>query len=142
MRKLDVNIKNKIITFSIMVAISIVLFYIGCCLNSIVINNNCGRMPVDDTEVRNNNTHFPYSNKSEINNWYLSDIFYYDSGVFQIMFNLYPPILLGDYYIIGGIFSLGDYFILMGFYSGLLTYVFCITFIIKTIINRENENNI
>lgn len=138
MRKLDINIKNRIITYSIMIALSIVLFYIGACLNSIVIDNNGGRMPVDDTEVFNENTHFPYSNKSEINNWYLSDIFYYERGVWEIIWNLYPQFLFGDYYILSGIFSLGDYFILMGFYSGILTYLFCITFMIKKIINRKD----
>lgn len=85
-------IKNKDRIYFIlgMAFFGILILGIGGIMNGLVVDSNGGRMPVYDfgVGVGNEDTHFSFQDKSEINLFFLSDIFRMDCGNTRIMYSL------------------------------------------------------
>jgi hypothetical protein len=93
---------KKVLLFFIFVAISL----LGREMNYFVMNNNEGKMPVRELG-HDDQYHFSYINNSEIDYWFLSDIFrlpvFFTSST--LIFSI------GDFLIVGGMIISISYFI-------------------------------
>lgn len=97
---------EKIAGFFIVFFILALIFFIGVLLNQIAVGYNGGKMPVlNKSPAYSTQRHFGYINKQDVNFWYLTDVFYYNGGVFK-----YP------FAYTAGTFSIGDFLIITGFW--------------------------
>jgi len=102
----------------------ILIFLFGLFLNKIVMINNEGRMPVYEyRNVTETEIHYGYSDKNEINLWFLSDIFFAEKDMF-----IHPK---------GSIFSIGDCFLWIGYFGSWLTLLFFIFYVFKLMVLWE-----
>lgn len=89
--------KEKIVTITIM---GLIILIAGITCNFVVVDHNEGRMPVPFSYAYKTESHISFSEKSEINNYYLADIFNIKNLYFSI----------GDILIaLGIIIALGSY---------------------------------
>jgi len=75
--------RKLIITFFISTII-IIFFMSGMIFNQIVIKHNGNKMPVFSLNKYSTFTHFTFQNKSEINYYYLSDLFKFKKTIYSI----------------------------------------------------------
>ena len=95
--------KNNLKYFAILLAFFMFISFSGLLMNYTAKFYNNGKMPVKfDSYSFETNRHFSYSNKEEVNFWFLSDI--------------YPASF--------GTFSIGDYFLFLGAIGSLFTFLF------------------
>lgn len=114
--------RTKIISEREKILIQIIIFmaiiYIGICINFCAIFSNGGKMPIYETRegyITTDNEHFVFSEKSQVNYFYLTDIIYVP------LFESYSSI--GDFIMIIGLgliigLIIGDFI----FYLKLLYY--------------------
>jgi len=115
--------QNKtILEFLLILNFFLIIFLFGLFLNNIVMINNGGRMPVYAIHrpVQETEIHYGYSDKNEINLWYLSDVFFAEKDMF-----IHPK---------GSIFSIGDCFLWIGYFGSWLTLLFFTFYVTKLIL--------
>ena len=123
MKKIKMNEEKliilKVANYLTFIASVIIIIMGGMLNHSVIISNGC-KMPVytDEINFSNSKSHFSFTDKNAVNNFYLSDIF---------------KIKIKNFL---AIFSIGDFVVLLGF-------TFSIMSLVKKIkLNRRIKKNV